>query len=342
MSIIFDGPVGPDAATVYVRTIPTPSEHKLSAYLPDVSVTSTTIKLAEGTKLNRTTPFRAFDGNIPQLERDSFKTSEVDLLPISIQGGKGELERLQLEKVRQGGGSLGAITSAIYDDLEISVRTIRNRVEKARGELLTTGKIRLLENGLDLEADFGVPEDNFVDAATPWSAVNDAQVVQDLTAWVEYYTNLNGFPPGGMILSRKVQGFLQRNAEFRNLLASLQGSPSIVGLSGVTQVLTDFNLPPILDTYDTVIDGQRVVPDDKVILLPPAGNAVGDVSWGITATAMELVGAAQTDLAFADAPGLVGLVLKDGPPYREQTLVDSLLLPNLKAPKALMVASVLA
>nr|WP_296763826.1 major capsid protein [Rhodococcus sp. (in: high G+C Gram-positive bacteria)] len=346
MSIVFDGPVGPTAATVFVRTVPTPSEHQLASFLPDKSVTSTTIKLAEGTRVNRSAQFRAFDGNIPQLERDSFSTREVDLLPMSIQGGKGELERLQLEKVRQGGGSTAAITEAIYDDLTLAVNAIRNRVETARGELLSTGKIVLQdENGLFLKADFEVPADNFKDVVTPWSSVNDAEVVQDLTAWVEYYTSLNGFAPGGMIINRRILGFLQRNAEFRSLLASLQGAPSIVGRSSVDQVLSDYGLPPIAGIYDTVLPDpeniqKRVIPENKVIFVPPNAGTLGNVSWGVTATAMELLSAAQTDLSFADAPGLVGVVIKSGPPYKESTLVDSLLLPNLENPKQLMVAEV--
>ncbi|MBM4707925.1 hypothetical protein GS982_01340 [Rhodococcus hoagii] len=344
MSLIYDGPVSPDDATVFVRNLPEPSDHKLGAFLGDKLISDTRVDFASAARVNRTAQFRAFDGNIPMLERDSVETRQVDLLPMSIMGGKGELERLSLERVRQNGGSLAAITEAIYDDLEISVRSIRNRVEVARGEVLATGKMELKgENGLHLKADFQVPADHFVTAQVPWSETATAQVVADLTTWVEKYTKDNGFAPGGMIVNRRILGLLQRNGEIRTLAASIVGAPTVVGRSVVDSTLADFGLPPIVDVYDTVInvDGvdTRVIPEDKVIFLPPAD--LGYVAWGITATAMELVGAAQTDLAFASAPGLVGCVVKDGPPFRERTMVDSLLLPVLERPKALMVASVL-
>lgn len=345
MSLIYDGPVHPDAATVFVRNVPTPSDHKLSAFMPDKPIADTRVEFASAARVNRTAQFRAFDGNIPMLERDTVETRQVDLLPMSIMGGKGELERLSLERVRQNGGSLAAITQAIYDDLEIGVRSIRNRVEVARGEVLSTGKLTLAgENGLYLTADFQVPAQHFVNASTPWSTVDTAKVVQDLTGWVETYTAANGFAPGGMIVSRKTLGYLQRNAEFRTLLASVVGAPTVVGRSAVDQVLNDYALPPIVEVYDTVINvggvDTRVIPEDKVIFLPPNASDLGYVAYGITATAQELLGSAQSDLSFTDAPGLAGVVVKDGPPFRERTFVDSLLLPVIENPKALFVADV--
>ncbi|KZM72211.1 major capsid protein [Nocardia terpenica] len=344
MALVFDAPVHPDSATVFAREIPLPSDHKLAAFLPDQLVQEQTIKLVNTTRVNRTASFRSFDGNIPQLERDFFETKEVDLLPISVQGMKGELERLQLERARQKGGSLSAITSAIYNDIELAVRAIRNRIEVARGELLHTGKIDLAgENGLYLKADFEVPGDHFVTAGKVWTDTAAAQIVSDLATWTEKYIADNGFAPAGMIISRKTASLLQRNAEFRTYAASIAGSPQIVSRSVVNNVLEDYNLPPIAEVYDTVIrvDGvdKRVIPENKVIFVPPAGR-LGGVKWGVTATALELVNAAQSDMTFEDAPGITGVVVKSGPPFKETTVVDALTLPVLEDPKSLFVATV--
>ncbi|WP_218834902.1 major capsid protein [Rhodococcus sp. ACS1] len=325
--------------------MPSPADHKLSTFLPDKTINDIRVDFASAARVNRTASFRAFDGNIPYLERDSVETRQIDLLPLSIMGGKGEYERLKLEQQRQAGGSLTAITEAIYNDLEIGVRSIRNRLEVARGQVLSTGKLTLAgENGIFLTADFQVPGDHFVTAATPWSTVATAPVVQDLTTWVEKYTQDNGFAPGGMIISRKTMGYLQRNAEFRLLLSVIQGAPGVVGRSAVDAVLADYNLPPIVEIYDTVINVEgvdtRVIPEDKVIFVPPNASDLGYVAYGITATAQELLGAAQSDLSFTDAPGLAGVVIKDGPPFRERTMVDSLVMPILENPKALFVADV--
>ncbi|KZM71067.1 major capsid protein [Nocardia terpenica] len=345
MALVFDGPLVPDDTIIFAREVPTPSEHKLAQFLPDKLVQEQTIRLANVTRVNRTAQFRTFDGSIPQLERDTFDTREVDLLPISVQGMKGELERLQLERMRQQGGNLEAITNAIYDDIEAGVLAIRNRVEVARGELLSTGKMTLNENGVSLTADYKVPAGNFVAPATVWSDVANAKVVTDITSWIEYYTTVNGYAPGGMIISRKTAGYLHRNSEFKSYANQMvSGTPQIVSRSVVNSVLDDFNLPGIADVYDTVINVQgtdtRVIPEGKVIFLPPNPADLGFVAWGITATAMELMSAQQTDMSFQNAPGLVGVVTKSGPPYKESTFVDSLLLPVLQKPEALMVATV--
>ncbi|WP_329405409.1 major capsid protein [Nocardia vinacea] len=345
MPLIFDGPVHPDAATAFSREVPTPADQTLNQFLPDQLVQEQTVRLQNVTRVNRTAQFRAFDGAIPQLERDYVETREIDLLPMSIQGTKGELERLQLERARQRGGSLAAITNAIYNDIEIAVRSIRNRIELARGELLSTGKIQLTnENGLTLTADFEVPTDHFVTAGTVWSNVATAPVVTDITTWVEKYIATNGFAPAGMIVSRKTAGLLQRNKEFKDYAtSSIAGGPSIVSKSIMAQVLEDFNLPPIASVYDSMVNvggvDTRILPENKVIFVPPAGR-LGGVKWGITATALELVGAAQSDMTFEDAPGLTGIVIKTGPPYKDTTVVDSLVLPVLEDPKSLMVATV--
>lgn len=339
MTLIFDGPVTPDAATVFVRSIPTPEDHLLNSLLPDRLVTEQTLKFSEFTRQQRVVPFRAYDGNIPTFERDSMTSKAVDMLPLSSMAGKGELERLGLEKTRQAGGSVAAVTEAIYDDLEGCTRVVRNRVEIARGDVLTDGKLTLAgENGVYAEADFGIPSTNFVDASISWGS-EAATVITDILGWTEQYIKENGFPPGGMVVSRRVLGLLQRNAEFRTYAGIQAGGPSTVTQSAVHSILSDYGLPPVTLVYDTVIDG-RVLPEDKVLFVPPAGTELGYTAWGVSATALELVGAAQSDLAFSDAPGLVGAVVKDGPPFRERTFVDSIVLPVITNPRALMIADV--
>jgi hypothetical protein len=46
------------------------------------------------------------------------------------------------------------------------------------------------------------------------------------------------------------------------------------------------------------------------------------------------------ELSFEQAPGIVGVVEKVGPPYREFTFVDAVGMPVLANPKLLMVADV--
>lgn len=347
MAIVFDGPVTPDALTTFVRQVPTPADQVLNQLLPDRYFDKNTIDFATLTRTNRTARFRAFDGRLHVSERDVTGTSQVKLPPLSSSISVGELERLQLEFARTGGTNQAALINAIYDDATNLTREILARMEQARGDVLTDGKITFAgEGGLYMEADYGVPAENFVAPGTPWSTVASATIIQNETDWVNAYIALNGFAPGGKVTSRRVLNYYLQNAEIRSLAASLSGTPSLITRPALDAAMSAFGLPPILFTYDTQVDvdgvSTRVIPDDRVIYVPPNVSDLGYTAWGVTATALELVNSAKADLSFSQAPGIAGVVEKSGPPYREWTYVDAVGLPILANPKLLMVADVAA
>lgn len=344
MALVFDGPVTPDALTAFVREVPSPADQVLNLILPDRVLNRNTVDLSELTATNRTARFRAFDARLHVSQRNSVSLKQVKLPPLSSSLSVGELERLQLEMSRLGGTNQSAVIDAIYDDATILTREVRARMEQARGDVLTDGKFTLAgEGNLTMEADFGVPGTHIVTAATPWTTTATATIIADLTAWVNVYVASNGSRPTGMIVSNRVMNLMLQNAEIRTLSASLAGSPGLVTRPAMDAALQAFGLPPVALVYDSQVDVDgtttRVIPDNRVILF---GEAVGYTAWGITATALELVNAAQTDLSFADAPGIVGVVIKEGPPFRQFTFVDAVGMPVLENPRRLFVATVAA
>jgi hypothetical protein len=345
MAIVFDGPVTPDALTTFVREVPTPADQVLNTLLPDRYFTNNTIDFAELTRTNRTARFRAFDGRLHVSERDTNITKQVKLPPLSSSISVGELERLQLEFARTGGTDNAAIVNAIYDDATNLTREIQARMEQARGDVLTDGKFTLAgEGGLTMEADYGVPANHLVAPGTLWSNTGAATIIANISAWVDIYVATNGFAPGGMALSRRILNFMLQNAELRTLLASLVGTPSLINRPALDNALSAYSLPPITMVYDTVVDvdgtSTRVIPDDRVIFHPPNVSDLGYTAWGVTATSLELVNSSAVDLSFSQAPGIVGVVEKSGPPSREWTFVDAVGMPVLANPKLLMVADV--
>jgi hypothetical protein len=345
MAIVFDGPVTPDALTTFVREVPTPADQVLNRLLPDRYFNKNTIDFEELTRTNRTARFRAYDGRLHVSARDTSVSKQVKLPPLSTSISMGELERLQLEFARTGGTNQAAIVNAIYDDATNLTREVQTRMEQARGDVLTDGKFTLTgEGGLFMEADYGVPAGNFVAPGTLWSTVATATIVQNMRAWIDAYVAVNGFRPGGFVTSERVLGYMLQNAEIRTLASSLIGAPALVGEAQLSAVLNNFRLPPLLFTYDTKVDVDgvttSVVPDDRVFFVPPNVADLGYTAWGVTATALELVGSSEVDMSFEDAPGIAGVVEKSGPPYREWTFVDAVGMPVLSQPRLLMVADV--
>jgi hypothetical protein len=345
MALVFDGPVTPDALTTFVREVPTPADQVLDRLLPNRYFNKNTIDFSEFTRTNRTARFRAYDGRLHVSERDTYSIKQVKLPPLSSSLNMGELERLNLEMARIGGTDLTAIVNAVYDDATILTREILARMEQARGDVLTDGKFTLAgEGGLVMEADFGVPAGNLVAPGTLWSNVGAATIIANITTWVDAYVALNGFAPGGMVISRTVLGYMLQNAELRSLAASLSGTPSLVTRQTVDAALNAYGLPPILFVYDSVVDvdgvSTRVIPADRVLFVPPNVEDLGYTAWGVSATALELVNSSHVDLSFSQAAGIVGVVIKEGPPFREFTFVDAVGMPVLANPKLLMIADV--
>lgn len=345
MAIVFDGPVTPEALTAFVREVPTPSEQILNRLLPDRYFDRNTIDFSELTRTNRTARFRAFDGRLHVSERDQLATKQVKLPALSTSTSMGELERLQLEFARAGGGTNAAQVNAIYNDATNLTREIQSRMEQARGDVLTDGKFTLAgEGGLYMEADYGVPATHLVAPGIPWSTVASATIIANEAAWVDVYVASNGFRPGGQVMSQTVLNYMLQNAELRTLAATLAGTPGLITRAGLDAALAAYSLPPILFIYDTLVDvdgtSTRVIPADRVIFVPPNPSDLGYTAWGVSATSLELVNSNVAELSFEEAPGVVGVVEKIGPPYREFTFVDAVGMPVLAQPRLLMIADV--
>ncbi|QIG58683.1 major capsid protein [Gordonia phage DatBoi] len=347
-NILYD-PVHPDAATSFVRKIPVPSDHALSKYLPDREIAGHRVEVTEAVLISRTAQFRSFDAQPTRLERDGYSKRELGLLPLTVEGGYGELERLKIDSMRLKGTNEQPIVEAIYDDLTNGVEAVRNRIELARGELLSTGKVQINENGINgAVADFKVPASHFPSTAVEWSDVETSTPIEDLAAWVLAYKQANGFAPAGMIVSRQTLSYLQRNKEIRihNNLQAV-GGPTLVGLDVVSNTLANFMLPPIVEVYDTILNDPvsgapvRVMPENQVVFVTPTAKDLGETIFGAPTASRALAASSATEMSMESAPGLIGMVIQEPDfPYQEKVIVDGIALPILNSPKALFAPTV--
>ena len=79
-----------------------------------------------------------------------------------------------------------------FDDVARMAESVVARVEKAKMEALSTGKMTINENNVSMEVDFGVPSDQKV--ATKW-AVADADIIGDIDKWVTIANGKGQTPP---------------------------------------------------------------------------------------------------------------------------------------------------
>ena len=332
------------ALTAYVREVPSPANYILNQFLPDKVVGDIEATIDSVTRRNRAASFRSYDAETVIGERDGFSRRKVMLPPVGQKTVIGELERLQLERIRNGGGATAQIADQVYDDAEVNARAVLARVELARGDVLTDGKFTLTgENGLTLEADFGLPEGNTAAAAVQWSNHDTATPISDLREWAEQYAAENGEYPGYILMSRTARSHIMQSAEARTLVGSLAGTPNIVTPVQLNAILEAHELPPI-STYDTRIDlggvETRPIPANTVVMGPSDRASLGETIWGITAEALELAGLDNPELTYQQLPGLVGVVMKTFDPVSTWTKVGGVVMPVIYQPRKLLAATI--
>lgn len=354
MAIIFDGPVAPADATELVRAVPQPAQLTLNRILPDRLQSSMEVDFNLVTKVGNTARFRPHDAPAHISKRDSVQINRAPLLPLtSAKPVIGELEAAKLYGLRNGQSPISPVADAIYDDLTNSAQDVLRRAEQARASVLSTGTLPINEGGLNGTIDFGVPAGNKMTAPTLWSNTANADIITWLNSVRTSYINVNGFAPGRMILSTPVLNYMQQNSKLQSMAvqtigSSFQGFAGLVPKNALDAILGTFSMPGVTDgnggmVYDTRVStdgstaGSLVFPNNVVVLLPPDGVDFGYTAWGPTVTAQKLADAEVID----DARGLVGFVDRgDEFPYKEQSFVDSLMLPVITNPYSIFILTV--
>lgn len=344
MAIFFDAPVEPDDLTTFVREVPVNHELIFSNMFPTRFFDTNEVDFAELTHTNRTARFRNWDGRLHVSKRDAPTESKVKLPPLSSSYNSGELERLNLEFARNGGTRRERLTNAVYNDAQNLTGEVHNRIELAWGDVLADGKLTLsLDEESGLEADFLVPAGNLVTAGVTW-ATTSTTALTDLVNWNNTYLGLGVGPAGQLRGPQAVYTYLLRNLEVIAAIRGTAAGATMVTMDELNALLVSLRIPPIGDPIDHAldVDGEttRVLAADKLLFLPANIADLGFTAYGVTATALELVNSNESDLSFEEAPGIVGVVEKVGPPYREFTFVDACALPILADSRRLMVADV--
>lgn len=264
----------------------------LSQWLPRLEVDDLVYRFTRGGEgLTDAATFRAYDAESPIGNRPGVTRVTGELPPISRKIRLGEYDRLRQRR------DDGAIRDAILSDAVRMARAVAARLEMARGEALYRGSLVISENGVIATVDFGRAGGHTVAPGVLWSTVATATPLLDLITWRDTYINTNGEAPGALLMSTTVMGYLLRNAELRTLASTTAGSPAIVSQAAVNQVFAAHGLPPIY-IYDAQVRvngaATRVIPADRVIMLPAPGNPdapdssdLGATLLGTTAESLE-------------------------------------------------------
>lgn len=317
------------------------NQFSLARWLPNNPIDDLDFRFTRGGEgLIEAASFRAYDAESPIGSRPGAVRISGELPPISRKIRLGEYDRLKQRKLDE------RIRGALMTDAERMVKSIMARMELARGDALVNGSVTISENGLMVQADFGRSGSMSVAPGTLWSDLTNATPLTNLFTWKEAYISANGEMPGAIVTSTRVLNYMLRNAEIRALAATAIGTPTLVSPSMLTQVLEAHGLPPV-QTYDAQIkvngSATRVVADDRLLLLPMAGDAsspessdLGATLWGTTVEATS----PKYSIELGEEPGIVAGSYEDEDPIALWTKASAIGLPILANPDLAMVADV--
>lgn len=219
--------------------------------------------------------------------------------------------------------------SKLYNDAE-NVRTgVYVRAEAMRMELISTGKIKIEENGVKVEIDYDIPAGNQM--AFNWKA-STAKPLDDLVTLADAVEDECGIRPTRALTSRKVARAICNNASVRKAVLGVN-SDKIVTLAALNELLVQMDLPQIA-TYDekyrketsTGYTTERYFPEDKISMF--GDGELGETIWGLTAEEVDLIGAGKMETAEMIGEVFVG-TYKDVDPVAHYTKASATCLPTL-------------
>ncbi len=184
-------------------------------------------------------------------------------------------------------------------------------------------------------------------AAKPWSDATSDPIADELR-WIEYLRSIGAPLPSRVITSYKARATLAANDAYRAAYyGSVNGSTTptaVLAPNEVEVVRARYNLPPIT-VYDVQISVddtyQRVVPEDRWILLPPNPESWAETQYGITAESLVLSSGTNPAITREDAPGIVITAGHQDDPVQVWTKGSAVAMPVLYVPDIHITAKVL-
>ncbi|GCD35641.1 hypothetical protein OEIGOIKO_03387 [Streptomyces chrestomyceticus JCM 4735] len=334
--------------TVYARAIPTPDDFLLtSSVFPETQVHDVKWRVRQSKRRVNAAMYRAYDASVPFAKRQAQTTQTEGTLPAL--GQKllvGEMEQLLLDASR--GADEDRLVDLLYDDVERHVEAIRSRLELAAADVLLDGRFTLTgENGLTVEADYGVPQANMPTAPKPWSSP-DADPIADELRWIDYLDSIGAPAPEMVLTSRKAYAHLASNGAYR---AAYYGTPAggqtptaTLNPQQVNSVRGTYGLPPVTFYKAQVWQNdvsKRVLPEDRWIMLPPERAKWGQTQYGTTTEALALSRGTNPQVEREDAPGIVITRDVQDDPVQIWTKGAAMAMPVLYSPDCHITATVL-
>lgn len=288
-----------------------------------------------------------FDGKATLRDRIGVTKIETEMPFFREAMRIGEKERQEILKVMGAANSqyLMPLINNIYDDVKNLVDGARVVPERMRMQLLSTGKISIVDNRQIYEYNYGLSEKNKAELTgeRQWSNP-ESNPIEDIKKWQDAVEDETGIRPTRAICTRKTWNYLVDNKSIRLDMNPLGGQNIILTDSMVQQYLSQkLNLTVAVynKKFATEVGGSTELffPDDVFTLIPD-GN-LGNTFYGTTPEEADLM-SGNTDAQVSLIDNSIAVTsIKEPHPVNVETIVSEIVLPSFESIDNIFIADVL-
>lgn len=275
----------------------------------------------------------AFDTKATLRERMNVTLNEEEMPFFKESMLVKEHDRQQLNLIAQTGNQelINTITQGIFDDTTTLVSGARARLEAMRMQVLATGKIGVISNGVAKDFDYGVAETNKGKVTTAW-ADPTANPLADLQKAIDALSEIAPAPEV-LILNPKTFNELKNAKTTAVAVKPLAPSGASVTNAELTNYIeANLGLKVIVESGSYIDDdgkAKKYYPDGHVTLAPNA--ELGKTVFGTTPEESDLLGSNTTAAKVAIVEtGIAVTTSTKTDPVNVETKVSMIALPSFE------------
>lgn len=287
-----------------------------------------------------------FDAKATLRDRKGFSKIETEMPFFRESMRIGEKDRQELNKFAGASNieMVRPILTNIYDDVGKLVESSRVSAEIMRMQLLSSGSISVVNNGVKYEYDFKHPaehKETLLDTAR-WSD-KTANVLEDMRRWADVVEEETGERPTRAIMTRKTFNYLLNNDQVKNLVApSVTTEKMLLTEPMVKQAVQNY-LGVSIAIYNKKFkndagNGELYFPDNVVTMLPD--GILGNTYYGTTPEESDLMSGATDAQVNIVNTGIAVTTMKEAHPVNVATIVSGIFMPSFETIDNIFIATV--
>lgn len=255
--------------------------------MPDDQIYSTQFAYDVFKKNSHIAPYIGFGAETPKIDRDMVASKSGEIGKMGLGYVVSEEELLALHQARSNSEKSAMVQKLAKTSIDL-VEGILLQVQYSKFQAIAQGRFQHNSNGVLIDFDFGIPEENKVvlTGQKMWDNPKH-DILGDLIEWTQAYTEKNGHAPDFMYMPLEVYRLLHKN---EIIIGETRGEGAVrVSDAEVQEALGRYGIPPIeVVTQRTVTVENIYTKEDQVLELFPANRVVmvsknvGNFLYGIT------------------------------------------------------------